>query len=87
MNNKYPVILNIGNFNPISIFGGSYNCAAIDSEGSIIYIHPSFYSSPQNKIESFILPSHEKAVNVACLNDFVIALDANGKVFKSNSFI
>lgn len=85
INSKYPVILNIGQFNPISIFGGPYHCAAIDSEGSIIYIHSSFHLSPQNKIESFLLPSHEKAVNVACLSDFVIALDVNGKVFISKS--
>ena len=35
---KYPLFLNTGSFNPISIYGGTFNAAAIGDNGSIIFI-------------------------------------------------
>lgn len=49
----FPVILNIGNRNPVGLFGDLLNCAAIDIEGGILYIHQSICEYPNKKIEPF----------------------------------
>lgn len=36
---NYPEILNTGNLNPIALYGGCENAAAIDDQGHIIYIY------------------------------------------------
>lgn len=74
---NYPVIFNIGNRNPIAIFGGEGISAAIDSEGAIIFIFNS------NIIKVTHLPGNEKAVSVACCNNFTIVLSSNNYVFYS----
>ena len=38
---SFPIFLNTGTFNPLSLFGGDSDCAAIDSIGSIVYINES----------------------------------------------
>ena len=39
LNQKYPLFLKTGSFNPIAIFGGTYNASAINDNGSIIFIN------------------------------------------------
>lgn len=80
---EFPFILNIGEINPISLYGGCYDCAAIDSEGAIIFIHRSFYKSYKDKIEPVFLPDGEKSVSIACCTDCIFVLSSKGHVFVS----
>ena len=73
--------MDIGDVNPVSLFGGRSNSAAIDSNGFIICIDRS--SAKTALIHS--LPNAEKATSVACCDDFIYVLSASGKVFKSKS--
>lgn len=85
MKNEFPIKLQIGELNPVSLFGGCDDCAAIDSKGSIIYISRSFYKSPTETIKPIFLPSNEKAIDVECCNHFIFAVSMNGCLFKSKS--
>ena len=78
-NNGNPLFLDIGNRNPIAIFGGSQNSAAIDTEGSIIIITEDVFTSPVKVIQ---LPFNEKAVSIAICNQFIIALTSSGRLFE-----
>ncbi|KAK8833826.1 hypothetical protein M9Y10_026488 [Tritrichomonas musculus] len=80
---EYPVILDIGNKNPIALYGGYYNAAAIDTEGSIIYIPSGINASASKITEASRLPGSEKAVSIAVLEYCVFALGESGKVFYS----
>lgn len=82
---KFPTVLNIGEVNPMSLFGGYKNCAAIDTEGGIIFIDKLHHKSSNKKIERVFLPFNEKAVGVACCKNFVISLSSNGLVFELKS--
>ncbi|KAK8857530.1 hypothetical protein M9Y10_015935 [Tritrichomonas musculus] len=87
MKTEFPTVLNIGEVNPISLFGGRYFCAAIDAEGSIIFIHEPHHESTNIKTQRVFLPFNEKAVIVTCCDGFVVSLSSNGRVFKSKSYI
>lgn len=78
-------ILNIGDSNPIAIFGGFYHSAAIDMDGRIIYISKSFHKHPDTIIEPQKLPGGEKAIELVCGNDYFYALSSTGKLFVSNT--
>lgn len=80
---KSPMILKTGNLNPAALFGGFYHSAAIDSDGSIIFVPSSIGLEPTLKIESFPLPDGEKAVSVACLYYFMFSLSESGRVYMS----
>ncbi|KAK8887762.1 copper transport protein ctr1 [Tritrichomonas musculus] len=73
-------LLNIGNRNPISIFGGKCKAAAIDTEGSIIFVFEN------SKIRIAKIPGDEKAVKVVIWYDFAFALSESGKVYHSSLF-
>lgn len=75
--------MNICTFNPASIFCGSNNCAAIDLEGSILYIPNSYNDESFDLIEPKYLPNNEKAVDIACLSNFIYVLSTNGKLYIS----
>ena len=80
-----PLFLNIGNSNPVSLYGSIYYAAAIDDEGSIIII-PSYEileNSPSQQIESNPLPNNDKAVSVAFCQNFIFALGISGSVYMS----
>lgn len=86
MGTPKPLFLKIGELMPISLFGGYENSAAIDQNGSIIFI-PDYDTFPElfeKKFEATFLPENEKAVKVACCDDFVIALSSSGHVFYSD---
>lgn len=78
-----PLFFNIGNSNPVSLFGGFYNSAAIDSEGSIIFIPQSIHISPSMQFERTRLPNNSRAVSVACCNDIIYAISFHGQLFES----
>lgn len=80
-----PLFLNIGNRQPVSLFGGYENSAAIDSQGAIIFIpdYESSFESFNSLFEPSFLPDDQKAVNICCCDDFVVALSENGRVFFS----
>lgn len=82
---KSTAILNTGGKNPVSLFGGIFQCAAIDSEGAILFIHESLCNKPTKQLEQFFLPEGEKAVSVACCKDIIFSLSSNGRVFFSKS--
>lgn len=78
-----PVFLNINGHNPISLFGGFSESAAIDDEGAILFIHENLYKTPNSPIERFFLPNNQKAVSVAWTYDYHIFLSSNGQVYLS----
>lgn len=80
---SYPHFLNHTNKQILSLFGGDFNAAAIDSEGSIIFIPRSISTSDSEKLEISRLPSNEEAVSVACCDDYIYALGSSGRVFVS----
>ncbi|KAK8883176.1 hypothetical protein M9Y10_045826 [Tritrichomonas musculus] len=57
---NHPVILNIGNNNPIAIYGGYVNAAAISEEGSIIFIPQLIDNSSTINLEATSLPGEKK---------------------------
>lgn len=85
LDKEFPVVLNIRDAIPVSIYGGYSDCAAITSVGSVIYIHNSLWESTSTQIEPFLLPENEKAVSVVCCYNFVFVLSARGRVFISKS--
>lgn len=78
----YPLFLSTGDRHPIALFGGSHVSAAVDSEGLIVIITNSVIQYKTSKIEWIPLPRCEKAVNVACCDDFVLALSLDGRVYE-----
>ena len=80
-----PLFLNIGNWKPVSLFGGEETAAAIDEDGGIIFV-PSYGSiskSPSSQLSRIFLPGSEKAKCAACCKDFIIAVGWSGRVFES----
>lgn len=78
------LFLDIGNHEPVSLYGGYFNAAAICTEGEIIFINRySFKNSPLSSIEAVFLPEGEKASSVAFCSFYVVALCSNGSVFLS----
>ena len=82
-NTNFPLFLNIGNSKPVSLFGGRLNSAAINSDGSILFIPESIIKSPSELIKPLFLPDGEKAVSIACLDDIIIVLSSTGKLYLS----
>lgn len=78
--NNETIFLNIGNRNPVSLFGGCYLSAVVDSEGAIFVISPKF-SSLKSRIMPLFLPNGDKAVNVAFCSNDIIALGSSGQVY------
>lgn len=80
-----PIHLNIGNQQPIALFGGHYHTAAISDKGEVIFINRFMVKNSSNSpITAFPLPNGEKASSIACGNDSVVVLSQNGLVFRSS---
>lgn len=79
-----PLFLNIGNRKPLFLFGGSYTSAVVDTEGGIIIITESVFSSPNKKIDPLFLPNNDKPVKLACCDNFIIALGQSGSIYEIN---
>ena len=79
----FPVFQNIGDSNPIALYSGFFNAAAIDSEGSILYFPEYYYDSPLPQIDPVTLPNNEKAIGCAFCHCHALALSQNGHVFIS----
>ena len=79
-----PIIVNINGHQPISLYGGSKVSAVIDTEGCIFVITERAFENPEEPISATILPNKEKAVSVACCDDFLIALGSSGRVFEGS---
>lgn len=81
---KSPLFLSIQNLNPVALFGGCKNAAAIDTNGSIILVYCQMINSNQDSLVHIInLPDNEKAVSVACCDKFFVALSSSGRVYES----
>lgn len=79
LNASYPIILNTNGRIPVALFGGRLDCAAIDTEGAIIYIPESICDSPKTPIEPIYLPNDEIATSIAWGNFIVIVLSSKYK--------
>ncbi|KAK8895394.1 hypothetical protein M9Y10_023857 [Tritrichomonas musculus] len=79
---KVPLFLNISGRIPKKLYGGKETAAVIDTEGSILIITKSVLSSPKVAIEPISLSDNDRAVKVACCDEFVLALSAGGKLFE-----
>ncbi|KAK8837309.1 hypothetical protein M9Y10_036740 [Tritrichomonas musculus] len=85
INGGEPVFLDIGNQQPVALFGGFSNAAAITSDGRVIFINrQSVRKSPESRIDAVSLPDDEKASFVACCEESVVVLSSNGRVFSSS---
>lgn len=80
------IFLNIGNQEPVAIYGGfDNNVAAINRKGGVIFINYYFIkNSPRSRIDAVSLPDGEKASSIACGNGLIIVLSTNNRVFKSS---
>lgn len=88
INSEFPLFLSIDGRLPVSLFGGYFNAAAIDSEGGVIFVNfRKVMTSPTAKIETFFLPGNEKAVSVACCKDFIFVIGMSGRLFQSPTSI
>ena len=80
--NGKPIFINVdGNYFK-NIYGGQKTSAAIDSRGRIAIITESFLKNTDKLIETFVLPDKEKAISIACCNNFIIAVSSAGKIFE-----
>lgn len=73
---KKSLFLDIGNSNPVSLFGGHSNAAAISEDGSVIFINDSH-------VEVNSLPGEDKATSVACCVNSIFVVGSNCKVYAS----
>lgn len=78
-----PLFLNIGNRIPLSLFGGDDACGVVDTEGGIILISDSVFTSPSQKIEPLFLPFSDKPLKLACCSRYTIALGKSGRIYES----
>lgn len=83
MYRKYPLFLSTGSSNPVAIYGGNFNAAAIDDNGSIIFIGKSTYENINKPLKIMNLPNEKNAVNVACCNEFIVALSSDFHVYEA----
>lgn len=81
--NHKQLFLDINGRIPQALFGGSENAAAIDSEGGILVITKSVFTSSTSEIKPSFLPNNDKAIKVACCNKFIVALGSSGHVYES----
>ena len=85
INEGTPIFLDIGNHEPVSLFGGGSHTAAICTDGEVIFINgDSLRNQPSSPIPASSLPGGEKATMVAFLNNSVLALSSSGRVFASD---
>lgn len=84
INGGNPVFLDIGNEEPVALFGGCVHTAAITKKGEILFVnrHP-IKKSTKSRIAPVSLPYGEKAVCVACCLNSIVALSSKGRVFES----
>lgn len=77
--------LNIGDHNPIKLFGGNKTSAAISDNGSIFIINSEkMHNTSSNEIFAINLPDNEKAASLSCCEKFVSAVSENGKLFMAH---
>lgn len=81
---EFTVFLKGDNLNPIALFGGLHNAAAIDDKGAVIFLFELSRNLYTEIIASHLL-NGEKAVSVACLVDEVFVLSSSGKLFVSRN--
>ncbi|KAK8843244.1 hypothetical protein M9Y10_025098 [Tritrichomonas musculus] len=72
--------LNTRELNPVAIFGGSNDAAAITEDGGIIFINNSVFGGYSPFPQEQVFLGGEKAISVACCDSFVIALSISGRV-------
>ena len=81
---KTDVFLDAGDKQPVALFGGFWNAAAIASDGEIIFVNPLAVKGGSSRVQSFCLPGGEKASSVACCRECVFVLSSGGRVFASH---
>ena len=85
INGGNPVFLDIGNEEPVSLFGVYHQVAAISDYGDVIFINRDAVKNWTNSmIADISLPNGEKASSVACLSDSLVVLSSNGQDFSSS---
>lgn len=82
-NSGKPLFLNMNGHNPIHLFGGNQNAAAVGAEGEIFVITEAVFDRGSSPIASFVLPGGEKAVSVACCISFIAVAGSRGGLFLS----
>lgn len=82
-----PLFLNFEGSNPVSLFGGHSTAAAIDADGSIIFIPEcsEVENLASSRFERSRLPDGEAATIVAFCGESVYAVSSNGRVFESKT--
>lgn len=82
-NNGIPLFLNLGDRNPVRLFGCFEKAAVIDSEGSIFIITDSIFQSPSKALQPFSLPNGEKAHFVTLCKESIIVISTSYKAYES----
>lgn len=81
-NNGVPIFVNINGQNPVAIYGGMTNSAAITEEGSIVMLNKSIVESKNEITKVYTLPDEEKPIYIACLDDYYFVLSQSGKIYQ-----
>lgn len=82
INRGKPVFLNIGNEEPVSLFGGASDTAVITAKGEVIFInHNSVKMNHDAVIMAASLPNGEKVKSIAFFESSFMVLSSNGHVF------
>ena len=85
LNQVAPVFLKSEDHDPVALFSGCDNFAAIGSEGEVIFIKRESVKT-SSLITAVSLPDGEKASSIACCIDSIVVLSTNGRVFSSAIF-
>lgn len=75
-NYRKSLFLNIGDSNPVSLFGGHSHSASIDDKGMIIFIN-------DTKVEINSLPDNDKATCISFCSNHIFVVGSNSRVYVS----
>ena len=79
INEGKPILLKIGDLQPVALFGGCHHAALIPNKGHIIFINR--FTIFDSKILCASLPNKEKATSVVCCKDLFFVLSDKGRVY------
>lgn len=80
VNRGKPYFFDIGDEQPVAIYGCHSHSAVINTKGQVIFINGDLYTY-KSKLDPISLPNGEKASFVACMETKVAVLSSNGRVF------
>lgn len=80
--NELPLFLNLGERNPIALYGGHTTAAALCDDGSAFILTEGMFRTPNQIPPILVLPNNEKIISVGCMEELFIVLSESGKLYK-----